>query len=198
MSTGKIDNLSVPLSRLYLRTLIIGVLAFSITYCTPLANGSVESTTGTPYAENVIREVSNVILNFEMLWLSEKSHRDPIFQAELATGEYLDRLSYINSNVQNEVEWFVTDMAELASLRLIEYDQQRFRAEACVTTSGRKIHPNGDLLGLFSDVRVCGIYVFVKIENIWKLLGFLNNMDPRNYEHAPDWLKEIIGEIPQK
>jgi hypothetical protein len=150
------------------------------------------------FAEDEIREVSSVIADFESLWLSEQSHKDPAFQAELATGEYLDHLGYVNAHIESEVEWWVTNAAELKSLQLIEYEQQRFKAEACVLKSGRKIRPNGDFIGLFSDVRVCGIYVFVKPENKWKLLGFLNNMDSRSYERTPDWLREIIGEIPQK
>ena len=162
--------------------------------CNALSSASEVPITETLFAENVIQEVSSVIVNFETLWLSEQSHRVPTFQEELATGEYLNRMGYANSNVENEVEWLVTDSAELESLRLIEYSQQRFKAEACIIKSGRRIRPNGDFIGLFSNVRVCGIYVFVKIEHNWKLLGFLNSMDPRNYEHTPDWLKEIIGD----
>lgn len=161
-----------------------------------------DTRTNTPtkvsFTENEIQDASNIIVDFETLWLSEQSHREPAFQAELATGEYLDRLGYANSNVQNEVEWLVTDAAELESLQLIEYDQQRFKAEACVIKYGRKIRPDSTFLDVFSGIRVCGIYVFVKSENKWKLLGFLNSMDSRNYEHTPDWLKEIIGEVPQK
>jgi hypothetical protein len=198
MFIGKIDNMSISLARLYARTLIIIMLAFSITHCVFLASRPKVPTVETPFSENVIQEVSSVIVNFETLWLSEQSHKDPAFQAELATGEYLDRLGYANSNVQSEVEWLVTDAAQLDSLQVIEYNQQRFKAEACVITSGRKIRPNGDFIGAFSGVRVCGIYVFVRTEGKWKLLGFLNNMDPRNYEYAPDWLKDIIGELPQK
>jgi len=177
---------------------MVVIFVFSVSGCSSATNTPTNTPTKTPFAENEIQEASSVIVDFETLWLSEQSHREPAFQAELATGEYLDRLGYANSNVQSEVEWLVTDAAELESLQLIEYNQQRFKAEACVITSGRKIRPDGTFLGLFSDVRVCGIYVFVKTENKWKLLGFLNNMDPRNYEHTPDWLREIIGEVPQK
>lgn len=174
------------------------MVAFSVASCNSLQNTPEVSITETPFPENVIQEVSSEIVNFGELWLSEQSHKTPAFQEELATGEYLNRMGYANSNVENEVEWLVTDSAELESLQLIEYSQERFKAEACVITSGRKIRPNGDFIGLFSNIRVCGIYVFVKVEHKWKLLGFLNNMDPRNYEHAPDWLKEIIGEFPQQ
>ncbi len=172
--------------------LIVVMFIFSISGCISAQN----TPPRVSFPENQIQEASNVIVNFETLWLSEQSHRNPSSQAELATGEYLDRLGYANSNIQNEIEWLVTDEAKLESLKLIEYDEQRFKAEACVITSGRRIRPNGDFIGLFSNVRVCGIYVFIKTDNKWKLLGFLNNMDPRNYEHTPDWLKEIIGDIP--
>jgi hypothetical protein len=190
-------NLSVYMTEIQKWILMVTIFVLSLSGCSFSTNTPTTTPTKITFTENEIREASTVIVDFETLWLSEQSHRDPVFQAELATGEYLDRLGYANSNVQSEVEWLVTGAAKLESLQLIEYNQQRFKAEACVITSGRKIRPDGTFLGLFSDVRVCGIYVFVKTENKWKLLGFLNNMDPRDYEHTPDWLKEIIGEVPQ-
>ena len=96
MFIGRIDNMSIPLARLYARTLIIIMLAFSITHCVFLASRPEVPTVESPFSENVIQEVSSVIVKFETLWLSEQSHRDPTFQAELATGEYLDRFGYKN------------------------------------------------------------------------------------------------------
>ena len=195
-------NLAAGSSLIYVtgiqKWILIVVIVFSISGCYSATITPTTTPTEITFSEKEIQEAGSVIVDFETLWLSEQSHRDPAFQAELATGEYLDRLGYTNSNVQSEVEWLVTDAAELERLQLLEYSQQRFKAEACVIKRGRKMQPDGTLLDSFSGIRVCGIYVFLKTEDKWKLLGFLNNMDARDYEYTPDWLKEIIGEIPQK
>lgn len=196
MSIGKTAKPSVQFVQLSLRTLIV-LLVFILTSCQFLPNEPVPKITETPFSESVVQEVADTIVSFETLWLSEQSHRDPIFQTELAKGKYLEQMRYANSNIQNELEWLVTEKAELEKLQLIEYSEQRFKAEACVKKSGKKIHPDGTVVGTFSDVQACGIYVFVKSEDRWKLLGYINTMDSRTYEHAPDWLKEIIGEVPK-
>ena len=47
-------------------------------------------------------------------------------------------------------------------------------------------------------IKICGIYVFVRDDDIWKLAGFFNTADPRDWDYAPDWLKDIIGELPDQ
>lgn len=180
------------------RTSILIALALAVLGCgLPTAAHEIP-TIQTRFPESAVAEVSEAIVRFETLWSSERSHRDPAYQAELATGMYLNYMGYARSNMREQAEWYVTDAADLESVNLMEYTPVRFKAEACMRTSGRRIRPDGQLLGVFSGIRTCGVYVFVKVEGMWKLLGFLNDMDPRNHEYAPDWLKEIIGEFPQR
>lgn len=200
MSIGKIDNMSASPIPFYVRILITFMLAVNMTQCNSLTKVPEEAFSKTPIPENVVQEAGNVITNFESQWLSEKAHRDPTVQMELATGKYLEYFGYAGSNIQDEPFWLVTDSAKLESMEMMEHDPDRFKAEACVIKSLRKILPDGTLVENLPPPTsgLCGIYVFVKVENKWKLLGYLNTMDSRNYEHAPDWLKQIIGEVPQK
>jgi hypothetical protein len=171
-----------------------------MTQCKSLTNVPETAISEPPFPNDVVQEAGNVITNFESQWLNEKAHRDPMVQTEIATGKYLEYFGYARSNIQDEPFWLVTDSAKLESIEVMEYAPNRFKAEACVVKSLRKILPDGTLVETLPPPPsgLCGVYVFVKIENQWKLLGYINTMDPRNYEHAPEWLKEIIGEVPQK
>jgi hypothetical protein len=196
--TNKNKLNSLVYSRILLMFLFL-LFIFNLTGCIASENKSQEPTLATEFPKEVVEDVSNTILNFETLWSGEQAYVDPKIQNELATGKYLEYWSYERLNIADEPFWLVTDSASLESIDLIEYENDYFKAEACVQRNGRKIKPDGSLIQKDSTSPLtCGVYVFIKEMHVWKLLGYLDITDPRTYEYAPDWLKEIIGKIPPK
>ena len=143
-------------------------------------------------------EVRSTIENFASRWSSLDAHLDPSIQSELATGPYLEYygLARKGTALYEEPFWLITRSAIVVSFRVLEYSAGRFKAVGCVV----KLTDETDTAGVFRKslpaYESCGVYVFVREENTWKLAGFFNTADPRDWDYAPDWLKEIIGELP--
>lgn len=200
--TGKLKN-KLKFSQRILLVCVPAIVAFtifSISSCIPQKTKREDATKINSFSENIIKESGNAVLNFETLWLSEQAYKNPSIQEDLATGKYLEYWRLSRHNIENEPLWLVTDSAELESIQLIEYRNDHFKAKACIVKIMKEIRPDGSLIKTLSrpPYSLCGIYVFTKTKEKWKLLGYIETMDPRTYEHAPDWLKEIVGDIPQE
>ena len=164
-----------------------------------------ESLRATAEAEAILtdahgKEVRDVIENFELQWHSLEAYTDPNIQSGVATGQYLECYSNARGGI-SERPVLYTVSASVENVRVIEYSPQRFKAVADVIREMARAVPGGEILGVESSIQTCGVYVFVREDNIWKLLGFFNVGLPYNdvayaWDYAPAWEKEIIGELP--
>lgn len=144
-------------------------------------------------------EVRDQIEYFESRWSSLEAHLIPDIQAELAVGRYLEYYGYARrgEDLYDAPFWLITRSAVVNRIRVLEYDTHHFKAMVCVVKDLEKVTPNGVSLEVLSPLRICGVYVFVREVNNWKLAGFFNTADSRDWDYAPEWLKEIIGELPE-
>jgi hypothetical protein len=149
-------------------------------------------------------EVCDVIENFELQWGSLEAHRNPSVQSELAIGPFLHYWGYarMGEAIYDEPFWLVTTSATVKNVRVIEYSSERFRAVASVARRVDKTTTEGVIIESSLPRGHCEIYVFVRANNTWKLAGsFLTDGPPqdveRDWRDAPDWLKDIIGELPE-
>lgn len=183
------------------------VLLSSLTACTIFGGPTVtsESVRATAEAERALTvvygvEARNTIENFESKWLGFEAHRSPATQSGLATGPYLEYWGYAREGtaLYNEPSWRITRSAFVKSVRVLEYNPERFKAVACVIKNSDEVTQEGVVNETLSPLEICGVYVFVRQDSVWKLAGFFNTADPRDWDHAPDWLKQIIGELPSQ
>jgi hypothetical protein len=149
-------------------------------------------------------EVSSVIENFELQWYSLEAYVDPSVQSELATGVYLDYWGYarMGEAIYDEPSWSVITFADVKRIRVLEYNPERFKAVASVSRVFNDITSEGEIIRSSRPDGLCGIYVFIHKDGVWKLAGFfLTNGPPqdveRDWRNAPDWLKDIIGGLPE-
>jgi len=96
----------------------------------------------------------------------------------------------------------VITSAKVKNVRVLEYSSEHFKAVASVARTVDKIRPDGTVLESSLPAGHCGIYVFVREDGVWKLAGLFSTDPPlddvvRDWHDSPDWLKEIIGELPE-
>jgi len=149
-------------------------------------------------------EIRRVIENFEMRWYSFEAHVDPGIQAEVATGPFLR--CYGNAKygeaIYDEPFWSVITSAKVKNVRVLEYSSEHFKAVASVARTFDRVTPDGRIIESSLPAGVCGIYAFAREGDKWKLVGFFLTDPPlddviRDWHDSPDWLKEIIGELPE-
>lgn len=198
-----------PLS--WLLCLILAGLLFQLFACQGLFNSDTDHQTtpsdfqATAEAERVLivehgSEVRSQIENFESRWFSLEAHLDPGIQSELATGPYLEYFGNARqgASLYDEPFWLVTTAAVVGNLRVLEYSPERFKAVACSVETTDKMTTDGVFIESLPPLDICGVYVFVREDDKWKLAGFFNTADPRDWNYAPNWLKEIIGDLPNE
>jgi hypothetical protein len=142
------------------------------------------------------------IENFETQWYSFEAYTDWWVQAEVATGLYLECYNSTRGSISERPVLYTTS-ASISSVRVVEYGAERFKAIADVVSELAEATPEGEFLRSRGSLRTCGVYVFVRGGSIWKLEGFFNVSPPykdraRGWDYTPDWLKEIIGELPDE
>jgi hypothetical protein len=142
-------------------------------------------------------DVRDLIETYESRWLSLDAYRDPSIQADLATGPYLDYWSLQRLDLTNEPAWYITKSAFARSISVLEYSGQRIKATACVIRETVDVLPSGEVLNTLPPREICGVYVFAQEDTDWKLAGYFNLLDRRDWEYAQPWLKEIIGDLPE-
>jgi hypothetical protein len=204
MNIGKIiKHLRKPSSLLY-----IAFTVFSVVICGSCHSTTPESLQATKDVEASLTEihgarVSDAIENFEMRWSSLNAHKNPDIQSEIATGSFLDYFGYARqgSALFDEPFWLIVKSATVESVRVLDYSPEHFKAVACVT----ELIDETDTQGVFKEAlpprEFRGIYVFVHENDTWKLSGFFDITHPkdsaRDWDYASDWLKEIIGDMPE-
>lgn len=163
-----------------------------------------ENTRTAEEALNISNEetVRSVIYHTTMTWSSLDAYRNPEIQSQIATGPYLERFGYkFNQEGNGTLDyWSVTKAVTLTNVIVYEFTPTRFRSGACMNTYEERVTPKGEFLEAATYEGICGIYVFVKEQNNWLLIGAFNttmrDTAARDWHQLPDWLKGIIGDLP--
>lgn len=147
-------------------------------------------------------EVKSAIQHFQMNWRSLEAHTNPDVQANIATGLYLEQYGYarLGKSIYNERSWSVTVKAFVDNVRVLEYTPEQFKATACATRDFNEVTRDGNLVESANQARsitTCGVYVFRRQNKTWKLIAYFNTADGDHWEYAPEWLRELIGELPE-
>lgn len=148
-------------------------------------------------------EVSSAIEDFESGWFSIEAHINPAVQSDIATGPYLEHFGYahVGAALYDEPFWLVTTSAKVRKVRVVEYSPERFKAVASVARTYNKTTTEGEIIEFAKSDAVCAVYVFVREDQAWKLAGLFltggtSEEVAREWDLAPGWLKEIIGDLP--
>jgi hypothetical protein len=147
-------------------------------------------------------EVQSIIENFQAKWQSIDAHKNSSIQANLATGPYLDYWGYarMGKGIYDEPFWLTTRSVEIKNLQVIEHGPERIKAVARVVTLSDKITPAGKFIQSNLSSESCGLYVFVRKDNLWKLAAGFDMTRPqdveRDWAREPDWSKQLIGDLP--
>jgi len=74
--------------------------------------------------------------------------------------------------------WYTT-LASVKSARVLEYSTERFKAVADVMREMAEETAGGEFIaGSEESIRTCGVYVFVREDDTWKLVGHLPRTCP--------------------
>lgn len=148
-------------------------------------------------------EARLAIENFELRWYSLEAHKEPSIQSEVATDPYLHYVGYAREGkaIYDEPSWLIIKSVVIDGLTVLEYTDNRLKITAHIVRQIDEITPQGELRQSLPAVKSCGVYVFVRESNAWKLAGLfdmtnINNV-LRDWRDAPDWLHQIIGDLPQ-
>ncbi len=159
-------------------------------------------------AERYGAEISNLIETFEVQWHSLETLKDCDAASRLATGWFLDMWvgkCFGLGLVEPAADSTITKSAAVRQMRVLEYAPDRFKA---LVTLDRVMQEVNVVTGAAvepatSDVH-CGIYVFVREDDVWKLEVFFLTDYPRaswdsilrDWRLAPEEVREAIGELP--
>ncbi len=147
-------------------------------------------------------EVRGAIENFEKKWFSREEQLDPGIQSEIATGNFLRTFGHTEDKAKPFGEPFglVTQSAVVVGVRVLDYSLERFKAIASVIKQTDEVTPEGEFKKARPYRKFCGVYVFLREDNLWKLAAFFDITDldhlDRDWSLAPPDLKETIGDLP--
>ena len=159
---------------------------------------SAESTLTAQYGH----EIQLIIENFELNWTSLEAHTNPDIQRGLATEPYLDDFAFERAglSIYDDPFWSITKSAAVTHLLVLEYNPDRFKVVAHVTSGIDRITPNGDFIETYLPYKSCGIYVFVWEDRTWKLETYFDMTIPadvyRDWDNEPEWSRNSIGDLP--
>ncbi len=144
-------------------------------------------------------EVSLLIIDFERKKGSLERHNNNDMLTKIATGPYFEYLAQLDS--ENEPYWLVTTSVDIEHIRLIDYSPNRIKAIACMIREIEERTPvTGEWIKSYPPNEICVLYVFSLVDETWKATAVFNTTDTetidRDWAYAPDWLKGVIGKLP--
>lgn len=136
-------------------------------------------------------EARQAIQTYEQTWLNKDVMQNPALQNEVATQQWTEHMGVQEPSRGG----LVTTSATITAVSVIEYSPERLKSAACRTIKFDELTREGQFMrsGEFSQ---CGTYVFWKLDETWKLAGYFNDADRRYWDHAPQWLRDVMGELP--
>lgn len=145
-------------------------------------------------------EITPILENLLLNWSSLEVHNDSYKLSEFVTGPYLEYQLYIREGQSKEPYWLVRESALVEDLRVLDFQIDRFKVVACAEIIANKTTLEGIILTPLPPRDQCGVFVFVSEGKKWKLAGYFDTTIQedveRDWVYTPDWLKEIIGELP--
>ncbi len=145
------------------------------------------------------QEVSRLIIDFERKAGSLDRHYNNDMLTEITTGPFLEYLARFEP--EKESYWLITTNVQIEHIRVLEYSPNRIKAVACMMREiEERTAITGEWIKSYSPNEICVLYVFSLENKVWKVAAVFNTTDPtkidRDWTYAPDWLREVIGELP--
>lgn len=160
----------------------------------------------TQEAETLLTEmygetVRNAVKNRWLIAHSLEVDQDPAIRSQVETGRWLEYWSVPPGAGDTEPFHLVTKSVSVGKVRVLEYEpERRFKAVVCIVKQNAEVTPEGELLQLLPPEARQGVHVFLYEDDTWKLAGYFETTDYENsirdWWYAPEWLKEIIQELP--
>lgn len=153
-------------------------------------------------------EISDLIETFAVQWLSFERLKDCDANSTLVTEQFLDTgggLCLSRWLVGPAADSTITKSAAVRQMRVLEYAPDRFKALVTLDRVMQKVNvvTGAAVEPATTDVN-CGIYIFVREDDIWKLDFFFWTHDSRTardtiireWRLATEMVGEAIGELP--
>lgn len=143
------------------------------------------------------REVEEAIKEYWLQLGSVETLKNPDLIYEIASGQLADDLYSASEYLEYGKGPFniFTKSVEITNVRVMGYSDSRFKAIACGKLETEDVGPDGTILN--SNVFAHGwFFVFIRQNEKWKALGYLSTVFPNAYEESPQWLQQVIGEMP--
>jgi hypothetical protein len=125
-------------------------------------------------------------------------YRNPDELSIVVTEPYLDRLLSTEGYTTKEY-LTATRQISISDVRVLDYTPTRFIAISCGVLYEDKITLEGKYIESLPPQKFENIYVFIRVNERWKLLVAYDFRDPqsiiRDLEHAIGWEKEYSGDL---
>jgi hypothetical protein len=148
-------------------------------------------------------EVISVVENIQSQLVSLESIQNPDILSEFVVTPYLEHLSHSipeKGRICSSSECTIFNSVNISKVRILEYSPERFKAIGCGTAYMEVVTPGGEFIRSLDPREFRTLYVFVSVDNTWKLAGSFNITDQkdayRNWDYAPAWLKQVVGDLP--
>ena len=181
---------------------IVAFVVFSNRELTRRAHLQATATAEAVLTEMYGAEVSQIIENFELKWHSYEAYIDPNVGTEVATDPFFHARGYakFGEAIYDWPTWSVITSAQVSKIRVVEYTGNRIKAVSLVGRIFSDVTPEGVVVEAKRPNGICGVYVFSREDNMWKLKAFFNTAGnasdiEREWQNSA-WLREIIEELP--
>lgn len=136
-------------------------------------------------------EVKSAIERYHTIWLSREAFLNPTLQYEVATEQWTNDVGL--HAAEDPPTGAMATSAAVSEVNVFEYTPTRFKAWAHATVTFDEVSLQGEVLRTWM-AHYRGTYVFLKSDGKWRLGAFLADEDWRGLEHAPEWMRQLIGE----
>lgn len=146
-------------------------------------------------------EVSQAIDRFENTRRSLEAYKNPDIQSQVETEQMIAYAGILRTQDPNDPKWYITTSSAVKKVKVLEYDAVHFKAIACVKQDWATVNQDGTLLESYPNEMERVVYVFLREQAQWKNAAYMNIRDLDEAalawkENAPDWEKELMGELP--
>ena len=147
-------------------------------------------------------DVSRIIENFYSQWMLFEKNERPDLMYTIAASNFVNEFmqpketsSFLSPNLTSSVRNSISKV-NVNRIRVIDYSSSRFRAIGCLSFYWNLPDETSETKQFDETI----LFVFEKSDGHWKLSGMLNISNTkdalRDLDYSPEWLKQVIGELP--
>jgi hypothetical protein len=143
--------------------------------------------------------VKKIISDFEKEWTSLEMHKNPNnYLGDLVTGPLYDYYQR-HPLYQNQSSFLISSELEITEIKVLEFDDNVFKAIACINWGIDQVDTNGSLLKKYGTSKIQKFYAFFREKGKWKLGLFIDITNPhagqQEWEYLPADLKNYVGKF---